>query len=333
MEQSLYRYLWSRSAPEQVRIVLLTLVSFPFLYATLDLPKHIVNKAISGRGMHEGVYGYLPSDQIWHLFALCAVYLLLSLVNGYFKFLINTRASHLGERVVTTLRSELYRKLLRVPPERMALTSPGRLVAIVSAEADALGGFIGDAIVLPTIQGGTLLVYVVFIFVQQPVLGLGALALYPLQALIIPRLQARINVLTGERIRLLRNVADHVGNTASTLSEIRGEQRDDREIRMMDASLTRLRDTRFEIFRQKFLLKYLNNMINKIVPLLFYSIGGYLTIKGSLSLGALVAVLAAYADMAAPWKELLDYYQQKEDMKLRFQQIVREFVDEPAKAT
>ena len=36
-------------------------------------------------------------------------------------------------------------------------------------------------------------------------------------------------------------------------------------------------------------------------------------------------VLAAYADMASPWKELLDYYQQKEDMTVRFQQVVREF--------
>ena len=33
-------------------------------------------------------------------------------------------------------------------------------------------------------------------------------------------------------------------------------------------------------------------------------------------------VLAAYADMAAPWKELLDYYQQKEDMTIRFQRVV-----------
>jgi ABC-type multidrug transport system fused ATPase/permease subunit len=280
--------------------------------------------------MSDGVYAHLPSDQISHLAALCVVYLLLSLVNGYFKFLINTRASRLGERVVTTLRSELYRMRLRVPPERRALVTPGRLVAIVSAETDALGGFIGDAIVLPAIQGGTLLVYVAFVFAQEPLLGLGTVALYPLQVLVIPRLQAKINVLSRERIGLLRNVADHIGNTVSTLPEVRGQQRDDADMQTMDAALAKLRETRYEIFRQKFLLKYLNNTISKIVPLLFYSVGGYLTIKGSLSLGALVAVLAAYADMSAPWKELLDYYQQKEDMKTRFQQIAREFGDDSA---
>lgn len=325
MAPGLYRYIWSHSASEQVRVVLLTLSSFPFIYVALDLPKHIVNKAISGDGLHEGLYGYLPADQITHLFALCAIYLCLSLFNGYFKFLITTRASRLGERVVTTLRSDLYQRLLRLPRERMSGASPGQFVAMITAEAEALGGFIGDAVALPVMQGGTLLVYLAFIFAQEPFLGLGTIALYPVQAWLIPKLQAKINSLSRDRIRLMRTVADQVGDTVSSFAEIHGPQSAAAQIQAMDAKLAKLCAIRYEIFARKFLMKYLNNSLNKIVPLLFFSIGGYLAIKGQLSLGALVAVLAAYADMAAPWKELLDYYQQKEDMTVRFQQVIREF--------
>ena len=85
MALGLYRYIWSHSASDQVRIVLLTLSSFPFIYVALDLPKHIVNKAIAGHGMGEGVYRYLPADQISHLIALCAIYLCLNLFNGYLQ--------------------------------------------------------------------------------------------------------------------------------------------------------------------------------------------------------------------------------------------------------
>ncbi len=325
MAPGLYRYIWSHSASDQVRIVLLTLSSFPFIYVALDLPKHIVNKAISGHGLHEGLYGYLPADQIPHLFALCAIYLCLNLFNGFFKFLITSRASRLGERVVTTLRSDLYQRLLRLPPERMSGASPGQFVAMITAEAEALGGFIGDAVALPVMQGGTLLVYLAFIFAQEPILGLGTIALYPVQAWLIPKLQAKINSLSRDRIRLMRAVADQVGDTVASFAEIRGPQSAADRIQAMDAKLSKLRAIRYEIFERKFLMKYLNNSLNKIVPLLFFSIGGYLAIKGQLSLGALVAVLAAYADMASPWKELLDYYQQKEDMTVRFQQVVREF--------
>ena len=44
-------------------------------------------------------------------------------------------------------------------------------------------------------------------------------------------------------------------------------------------------------------------------------------IRGNLSFGALVAVLAAYKDMASPWKELLDFYQQKEDSRIKYEQM------------
>jgi len=325
MAPGLYRYIWSHSASDQVRIVLLTLSSFPFIYVALDLPKHIVNRAISGHSMGEGVYGYLPADQIWHLFALCAIYFCLNLGNGFLKFRLATRAGRLGERVVTALRGELYQGLLRLPPERLSGASPGQFVAMITGEAEALGGFIGDAVALPVMQGGTLLVYLAFIFAQEPILGLGTIALYPVQAWLIPKLQAKINVLSRDRIRSMRAVADQVGDTVSKFAEIRGQQEAAVQVREMDVKLSTLRAIRYEIFERKFLMKYLNNSLNKIVPLLFFSIGGYLAIKGHLSLGALVAVLAAYADMTSPWKELLDYYQQKEDMTIRFQQVVREF--------
>ena len=330
MAPGLYRYIWSHSASDQVRIVLLTLSSFPFIYVALDLPKHIVNKAISGHGIGEGIYRYLPADQISHLFALCAIYLCLNLFNGFFKFRITARASRLGERVVTALRGELYQGLLRLPPERKLGASPGQFVAMITGEAEALGGFIGDAVALPVMQGGTLLVYLVFIFVQEPILGLGTIALYPAQAWLIPKLQARINSLSRDRIRLMRAVADQVGDTVASFAEKHGQQSAAVQIEAMDAKLSKLRAIRYEIFERKFFMKYLNNSLNKIVPLLFFSIGGYLAIKGHLSLGALVAVLAAYADMASPWKELLDYYQQKEDMTVRFQQVVQEFSLEPS---
>lgn len=326
MAPGLYRYIWSHSAPEQIRIIVLTVVSFPFLYAILELPKHIVNKALTGHAMGEGVYAYLPTDQVSHLLALCAIYLCLTLLNGYFKYVINTRTSRLGERVVTTLRGDLYRRLLKLRREGLSRVSPGQFVAIITAEAEVLGGFVGNAVAMPVLQGGTLLVYVAFIFVQEPILGLGTIALYPVQAWLIPKLQAKINALSRDRIRLLRAVADQAGDTVASLPEMCDGQRAAAAIEAMDASLSRHCAIRYEIFRRKFLMKYLNNVLNKIVPLLFYSIGGYLTIKGSLSIGALVAVLAAYSDMAAPWKELLDYYQQKEDMRIRFQQIIRDFV-------
>ena len=67
---------------------------------------------------------------------------------------------------------------------------------------------------------------------------------------------------------------------------------------------------------------------------MFYSIGGILAIKGDISIGALVAALAAYKDLMVPWKELLKYYQDMFNSKIKYQQLLEQFdpagmLDEP----
>ena len=60
-------------------------------------------------------------------------------------------------------------------------------------------------------------------------------------------------------------------------------------------------------------------------PFFFYSVGGYLAINGQISVGALVAALAAYKDLSSPWKELLTYYNQTQDMATRWEILLERF--------
>jgi putative ABC transport system ATP-binding protein len=47
--RSIYRFVLHYSLPDQIYLVVVTLLSFPFLYLSLELPKLIINDAI-GRG-------------------------------------------------------------------------------------------------------------------------------------------------------------------------------------------------------------------------------------------------------------------------------------------
>ena len=82
---------------------------------------------------------------------------------------------------------------------------------------------------------------------------------------------------------------------------------------------------RFNIYQKKFFMKFINNFITQLTPFFFFLIGGYLVIQGAVSLGALVAALAAYKDLSAPWKELLTYYNQAQDMSLRWETVMEKF--------
>ena len=103
LESTIYRFILRHSLRQQLLLLLLTLVSFPFLYFSLDLPKTIVNRAIGSKQFPQDIFGF-SFNQITYLLVLCAVFLILVFFNGAFKYYINTVKGRLGERMLRRLR-------------------------------------------------------------------------------------------------------------------------------------------------------------------------------------------------------------------------------------
>ena len=324
LDSSIYGYILHYSLREQMYVVVVTLLSFPFLYYSLDLPKIIVNRAISGKEFPQKFLG-MEFDQIPYLLVLCCVFLVLVLVNGWFKLHLNVKKGQVGERMLRRLRYQLYERVLRFPLHHFDRTATGQVIAMMTGELEPIGGFIGDAFALPISQAGTLLTIFVFMFVQDPMLGAAAVALYPLQGYLIPKMQRIIRRLGRERVRKVRVLSDRIAETIAARSEIRANDAAAYQLTDISHRLGEIYDIRFEIYNRKFFVKFLNNLIGNITPFMFFLIGGYFVIKGQLSWGALVAVLAAYKDLSAPWKELLDFYQNQQDVAIKYEQVVEQF--------
>src|SRR5688572_14667436 len=114
MDASIFRYTWRYSKREQIWLLFVVLVSLPFYFLSLDLPKRIINGPIQGEGfaapgdtatalriafeapswlfgggefvLFEGI----ELSRIPMLFYLCGLFLFFVLINGYFKFYIST---------------------------------------------------------------------------------------------------------------------------------------------------------------------------------------------------------------------------------------------------
>jgi ABC-type multidrug transport system fused ATPase/permease subunit len=189
MPKSVFAYIWQHSRLQQIILTVVTVLSFPFLYYSLDLPKLIVNQAIGGAGEPFSVLGY-PLTQVEYLFTLSGAFLALVLVNGAFKYVINVYRGVMAERLLRRLRYVLFERVLRFPLPHFRKTSQGEIVSMITAEAEPLGGFFGEAFSLPLYQGGILVTISAFIFIQDPLMGLAAVAFYPLQGYIIPNFNA-----------------------------------------------------------------------------------------------------------------------------------------------
>jgi putative ABC transport system ATP-binding protein len=247
------------------------------------------------------------------------------MINGWFKLHINVKKGQVGERMLRRLRYELYERLLRFPLTHFDRTASGAIIAMMTGELEPVGGFIGEAFALPISQGGTLLTIFVFMFVQDPILGAAAVAFYPLQGYLIPKLQRIIRRLGRTRVQKVRHLSDRIGETIAARREIRANHGAPYQLADIANRLGEIYDIRFEIYNRKFFVKFLNNFIGNLTPFFFYAIGGYLVIKGELSIGALTAVIAAVKELSSPWKELLDFYQNQQDVAIKYEQVVEQF--------
>jgi ABC-type multidrug transport system fused ATPase/permease subunit len=327
MEPTIFKFIWRYSKRQQLIMLGLTVASWPILYYTLQLPKEIINKAIGpgAGGIKTASFFGFQLDIIVYMLVLCVMFLVLVLISGGIKYFINVFRGRLGERMLRRLRYQLYARLLRFPLPHFKKVAPGEIIPMITAEVEPVGGFIGDSIALPAFQGGMLMVYLGFIFVQDPFLGAAAVALYPIQIWLIPKLQKRVNMLAKQRVRTVRQLADRIGDTISGVQEVHAHDTSRLERADIATRLGTIFTIRYKLFKLKFFIKFLNNFIAQLTPFFFYSVGGYLVIKGSITFGALVAVLAAYKDLASPWKELLSYYQLREDVKIKYEQVIEQF--------
>lgn len=348
LEPTLFGYVWRYSRRDQVAICLVVLASLPFYFASLDLPRRIVNDAITGKAFEKGnsttsflditvhwpawlgggatqVFSGFEVGRLELLLGLSALFLTLVLINGAFKFWINLQKGVLGERMLRRLRFQLFSLMLRFTPEAQGEVKASETATIIRDEVEPIGSFIGDAFVVPAFLGTQAATALTFILMQNVWLGVAAGAMVGVQMIVIPRLRREIIRLSRRRQLASRNLAGRIGEVLEGLDAVTANGAGRWEQAEIGGRLHGLYDLRLRIYRRKFAVKYLNNLLAQVTPFLFYAIGGLFALKGQLDIGQLVAVLAAYRDLPPPLKELIDWDQQRLDVEVKYETVAAHF--------
>ena len=95
MDKSIFKYILRYSGRQQVMLLLMAALSFPFLYIFYELPKQIINGAIQGNPENfpksAQLFGINFGFEVEHLswlFILCVIFLALVVINQIFKYII-----------------------------------------------------------------------------------------------------------------------------------------------------------------------------------------------------------------------------------------------------
>lgn len=348
MNKSLFRYVWRWSRRDQLVIFGVVLASLPFYYVSLDLPRKIVNEAIQGRAFEQGrmtapfldfsigwpgwlgggrvqFFSGFEVERLQLLFGLSFLFLFFVLVNGFFKYWINVAKGALGERMMRRLRFELFAFALRFTPEALRTVKSTEAATIIKDEVEPIGGFIGDAFIQPVFLGTQAATALLFILMQSVWLGLLAAAVVAVQFTIIPRMRRELLRLGRLRQIASRRLAGRVGEVIDGIEAVHVHNTARWERAEIGGRLHELFDIRFKIYKRKFIVKFLNNLLAQMTPFFFYAVGGYFALNGRLDIGQLVAVIAAYRELPPPLKELIDWDQQRLDVQVKYDQVVSYF--------
>lgn len=351
MEKSLFRYIWTHSKRDQMIVCAVVLASLPFYFMSLDLPRQIVNQAIQGDAFRDGnptapflelkydwpawlgggtfeIFEGFQVSRVGLLMGLSFVFLFFVVVNGAFKYWINVSKGILGERMLRRMRFDLFSMVLRFTPEALRTVKSSETATIIKDEVEPIGGFIGDAFITPVFLGTQAITALVFIMVQNAWLGLIALAVIAVQFTIIPRLRRELLRLGKQRQLASRQLAGRIAEVLDGIEVVHVHNAYSWERAEIGNRLFNLFTIRLKIYNRKFFVKSLNNFLAQLTPFFFYSIGGYFALRGTLDIGQLVAVIAAYRELPPPLKELIDWDQLRLDVQVKYDQVTQHFAED-----
>ncbi|WP_416896646.1 MAG: ABC transporter ATP-binding protein [Minwuia sp.] len=265
------------SGAHQIWICLLAAIVAALTMLPLELQRRIID-------------GALDAADLSDLLLLGGVYLAVIAVSTVLKFALRMYQGWLSESAILYGR----RHLMKIQRERdVGDGEEGRAVSIIGAEMDKLGGFVGEGLSQPVVNGGMLFAILGYMLAVEPLVALLGAALLVPQALLVPVAQAHINRLIEERLGQMREMSDAIGS----------REDDDAAYRAGDLYRNRIRT-----FAIKFLMKGLINAMNALAPLGVLIFGGIMVIRGETSVGVVVAFISGFDRMGSPLRELLTYY-------------------------
>ncbi len=297
----LYHYIWRISARSQIVLGILAVCVLLLDLAPLELQRRIVNDA-------------LKQHAIDPLIVLCAIYVGAALFQGAAKFALNLYQSAVSERANRRLRLAASRAMLNGGDRGSTDGKEGVGISIVVSEVESVGGFVGSATSDAVLHGGVLISVFGYLLILQPWMGLLALLLFGPQLLFVPLLQFAINRRTALRIKILRALSVDFVKEASDQQTGRGEA-------VFKRDVGRVYDLNMQIFRRKFGMNFLMNLLHHTAIAGVLLIGGLFVIRGQTEIGTVVAFISGLSRLNDPWGDLVNYFRDLTNAGVKFKLI------------
>lgn len=266
----------------QVWACLIAVVVALLNLAPIELQRRIVNEVVE-------------TQNVPLLLRFGMFYLGVILIHQAVKFGLNSYQVWMTESTNLYTRRHLlglYRKSI----DDVEDENSGRVVSIVGAEVDKLGGFVGEGLSQSASNVALLLGVLTYMAVVEPSIALFAVGFMIPQIILTPLMQRYLNKLVERHVGYMREMGDDVSDMNADTDP--GEL----------AILKKIFSNRLRFNMLKFLLKAALNLLNSFGPLAVLLYGGYLVMQGETQVGVIVAFISGFDRISGPVRELVGFY-------------------------
>lgn len=330
LPQSLRGFVWQSSGWHQLALCVLSVVLFLVGTVPLEIQRRLVNDLVKGGD-------YRP------VFMLALVYIGLTLVEGGIKLVLNIYSSWVSETAVRKLRQRIARIGMIAAPSVIDGTSPladrsagdeacapmaraeveGIETSLLLTEVEPVGNFVGISIMQPLLQGGILVSVFGYLTYIDPSMAFLNLAVFAPQLLFVPLLQQAINRRAKRRISILRAVSGGViGSNAAVSAGAEGAQFGSEQ----DSRVDRVYRLNMGIYKLKFSMNFLMNLMYHLGVIGALAIGGWYVIHGQTEIGTVIAFISGLAKVNDPWGDIVDWFREMTVTRVKYV-LIRDAVD------
>lgn len=278
LPRTLMGYVVRCSGRHQIGLAVLAACVFGLSSVPLEFQRRIVNDAIKNGA---------AKTIVW----LAIAYVGVALLEQGLKLALNVYRGWVSEDAVRTLR-----KTLCEMDENECLPSKdegetGTHAAMVVAEAEPIGGFVGMAISEPLMQLGTLLSVVGYMAYIEPWTLVLSISFLAPQMLFVPPMQRAINRRAGARVRTIRHVGGDIVESGVPERE----------------RIERVFALNMGIYKIKFSMNLAMNFMHHLAVAVALGIGGLFVLDDRIQLGTVVAVVSGLGKLNDPWRDLVNW--------------------------
>lgn len=298
MPKNLFGFVLLMGRNHQIAIAALSILLFLAGTAPLEVQRRIINAATGG-----------ASYQV--ILILVLAYLGLALLEGLTKLVLNLYRGWIGEVAIRWLRMGVLAVSERSPESPIDALAEGVQVSIVLAEAEPVGGFVGTSISEPLLQAGILVAVGGYMIFLQPLMALAVAVVFLPQIGFVPLMQSAINRRVETKITVMRHVSEGMVEHVATSDAFDAQS----------GRVQALFSTNMSIYRFKFTMNFLMNLMTQLGYAGIFALGGYYVVTGKTEIGTVVAFISGLSKITDPWGELVDWYRDLKVTQVKYAMI------------